>query len=62
MIAPENPLVVGPGELRTTSVFVLLPRDAFTAGRRDITVRITASGGYVENFPYNLLGPVESVP
>lgn len=62
VIAPENPLVVGSGELRTTSVFVLLPRDAFAAGRRDITVRITASGGYVENFPYNLLGPAESTP
>lgn len=60
VIAPENPLRVAPGALRSTSVFVLLPRSAFTNGRRDITVRITAGGGYAESFAFNLLGPTES--
>ncbi len=58
VIAPENPLVVAPGALRSTSVFILLPREAFVAGRRDITVRITAAGGFAESRAFNLLGPV----
>ena len=61
VIAPENPLTIAPGELRSTSVFVVLPRDAFMGGRRDITVRVT-SGGFAESFPFNLLGPADTLP
>lgn len=59
VIAPENPLRVAAGELRSTSAFVLLPRDAFTGGRREVTVRITA-GGFARNYPFVLLGPSDA--
>jgi polyferredoxin len=59
VIAPENPLPVAGGELRTTSLFVRMPRAGFTAGRRDITVRIRAGDSFQRDFPFNLLGPVD---
>ncbi len=64
VIAPESPLTVKAGEQRTTSVFVLLPRSAFNAGRRDIRVRIADGSDYTEDFPFNLLGPtpIPAVP
>ncbi|HET9133302.1 MAG TPA: cytochrome c oxidase accessory protein CcoG [Gemmatimonadales bacterium] len=61
VIAPESPLTVGPSAIRTTSVFVLLPRDAFTNGRKDVTVRITAGTSFDQAMPFNLLGPSGSV-
>ncbi len=57
VIAPENPLEVGAGELRTTSAFIRLPSGAFTGGRRDITIEITAGGSFERRYPFNLLGP-----
>ena len=57
VVAPENPLTVGAGETRTTSVFVLLPATAFHDGERDVTFRITADGGFADNFAYELVGP-----
>jgi cytochrome c oxidase accessory protein FixG len=57
LIAPESPLTVQPGEQRTTSVFVVMPRAAFVNGRHDVTVRITDGDDYTRSFPFNLLGP-----
>lgn len=57
VVAPENPLAVAAGELRTTSVFLRLPPAGFRDGRRDITVRITAPGGFDRDYPFNLIGP-----
>jgi cytochrome c oxidase accessory protein FixG len=59
VIAPENPLAVAGGELRTTSLFVRMPRAGFTAGRRDITVRVRAGDSFQRDYPFNLLGPVD---
>ena len=58
VIAPENPLRVEANDLRTTSLFVMLPQAAFREGRRDVTIRITAGAGFQEDYPFNLLGPV----
>ena len=57
VIAPENPLTIGAGETRTTSVFVLLAATAFHDGERDVTFRITGDGGFADNFGYELVGP-----
>lgn len=57
VIAPENPVLVDANDLRTTSLFVLLPRSAFGNGRRDIIVRIRAGDSFVAEYPFNLMGP-----
>ena len=58
IIAPENPLIVGAGETRTTSVFVVLPRTAFANGERLARLSVTDKDGYTDEEPYRLLGPV----
>ncbi|MEI9941925.1 MAG: cytochrome c oxidase accessory protein CcoG [Pseudomonadota bacterium] len=57
LISPEDPLLVRAGEQRTTSVFVLAPRNAFSNARRAVHFRITDNHGYRADFPYELLGP-----
>lgn len=57
IIAPENPLVVKPGATRTTSMFVILPRSAFTNGSRRMQLTVKDTEGYTEKTPYGLLGP-----
>ncbi|HEY2410079.1 MAG TPA: cytochrome c oxidase accessory protein CcoG [Polyangiaceae bacterium] len=57
LIAPENPLSVGRGEQRTTSVFVIAPIDAFTRGERKISFRVVDEHGFHGEFSYKLLGP-----
>jgi len=63
LIAPENPLDVAPGAQRTTAMFAVAARDAFRAGRREITVRISDESGMRQDVPYRLLGPTtETAP
>ena len=63
LIAPENPLDVGPRAQRTTAMFAVAPRDAFHAGRREITVRVSDGHGMRQDVPYRLLGPItETAP
>jgi hypothetical protein len=57
VIAPENPVAVKAGELRTTSLFVVGPRTLFHDGERHISVRIAAGRGFQADFPYTLIGP-----
>lgn len=57
VIAPENPLVVAGGDVRVTSVFVLLPASAFHDGEREVVFRITGDAGFAQNFEYELVGP-----
>lgn len=57
VVAPENPLVVDAMGTRSTSLFVLLPRRAFTNGERAITLTISDGSGYEITVPYRLLGP-----
>jgi cytochrome c oxidase accessory protein FixG len=57
LIAPEDPLRVPAGEQRTTSVFVLAPRSAFSHAKRAVHFRVTDSHGYRADIPYQLLGP-----
>jgi cytochrome c oxidase accessory protein FixG len=56
LIAPENPLLVPGGSQRSTSVFVILPRDAFPSGVRAVRFKVSG-GGFSVEVPYKLLGP-----
>ncbi|HEX2732628.1 MAG TPA: cytochrome c oxidase accessory protein CcoG [Polyangiaceae bacterium] len=57
LIAPENPLHVAAGGQATTTVFVLSPRSAFSAGTRPIEVVVSSPDGFTARTPYHLLGP-----
>jgi cytochrome c oxidase accessory protein FixG len=57
VIAPENPLTLRAGETRTTSLFVILPRDAFEAGLRHVTFRVSDGAAFTVDTPYDLVGP-----
>jgi cytochrome c oxidase accessory protein FixG len=62
VIAPENPLPVAGRETRETSVFVLLPRTAFTDGAREVTVTVTDGDRFTTTVPWRLQGPVGAAP
>ena len=57
IVAPENPLPVDRMSTRSTSVFLLLPRRAFTRGEREITITVSDGSGFSKTIPYRLLGP-----
>ena len=61
MVAPQNPLPVPAGEIRTTSLFVLLPPAAFDDGRRPVIVRIHDGGRFRAERDYLLVGPGHEV-
>jgi hypothetical protein len=58
LIAPENPLSVPAGSQRETSVFVLAPKSAFSAGIREMSFSITDGSGATQRASYRLLGPM----
>ena len=57
LIAPINPLPVAAGEMKTTSVFVVLPASGFRGGERAVRFRISDGARWSESFPYRLVGP-----
>jgi cytochrome c oxidase accessory protein FixG len=57
LIAPENPLRLKAGEARTTTVFVVLPREAFPEGVRHVAFRVSDGDAFTADTPYNLVGP-----
>jgi cytochrome c oxidase accessory protein FixG len=57
VVAPENPLPVARGSVRETSVFVQLPRGAFTNGVRDVTITVTDGARFTTAVPWRLQGP-----
>jgi polyferredoxin len=59
LIAPMNPLPVPAGEIRGTSLFVLLPPAAFEDGERAVEVAVRDGERYQVKVPYRLLGPEE---
>jgi cytochrome c oxidase accessory protein FixG len=62
LVSPENPLRVKSHEHRTTSVFVMSPKSAFTRGERRVGVHFKDSHGIEKNVPFRLLGPSEQSP
>ena len=61
VIAPENPLAVAAGETRTTSLFVTVPRGAFSNGERLARLSVTDRDGFTDREDYRLLGPTGSI-
>ncbi len=57
LVAPENPLPVGPLEQATESVFVLAPRSAFVGGMLAVSVHVTDQKSFDKTVPYQLFGP-----
>jgi cytochrome c oxidase accessory protein FixG len=62
VIAPENPLLVGGGVTRETSVFVLLPRDRFVNGEHAITITVKDGARFSNAIPWRLQGPSGVTP
>jgi cytochrome c oxidase accessory protein FixG len=60
LIAPENPLRVAAEARAETSVFVLAPRSAFSAGSRDVSFVVKDESGTTTTSGYRLLGPQEA--
>lgn len=56
-VIPVNPFPVAKGGTDVTSLFVLLPRSAFVAGERPVTVRVSDGADFSGAFPFKLLGP-----
>lgn len=59
--ADENPIPVGPGEMRWEKILLIAPRSAFHAGQADVRLRVSA-GAYAEELPYRMLGPADVAP
>ncbi len=60
IVAPENPLNIAGGATRSTSMFILLPKRAFTNGERNIMLTISDGHSSTQEIPYRLLGPTGS--
>jgi cytochrome c oxidase accessory protein FixG len=57
LVAPFNPLPVEAGGSETTSLFVVVAREAFEHGERVVTLRIDDGHGFHAEYPYRLVGP-----
>ncbi|MEX1312235.1 MAG: cytochrome c oxidase accessory protein CcoG [Candidatus Sulfomarinibacteraceae bacterium] len=57
LVAPENPLTVGPGESQMTGAFITTQPSSFTDGVLEITLHISDGVDFEEDRPYRLLGP-----
>lgn len=57
LVVPIDPLPVPGGAMRTTSVFVVLPPEAFANGERAVAFRIADDRGWAKRFRYRLVGP-----
>jgi cytochrome c oxidase accessory protein FixG len=62
LIAPINPFPVPGGAMRTTSVFVVMPRSGFADGERSIDVWISDGRRFNVRVPYRLVGPEDEEP
>ncbi len=58
LIAPENPLSVGPEASESTTVFVIVPQSQLVNGERPVRFRVSDGKGFVQELPYRLLGPI----
>jgi cytochrome c oxidase accessory protein FixG len=57
LIAPENPLPVAAGAIRTEGLFLIAPPEEFEDGQRPIRFRISDGDRFTESFEYLLVGP-----
>ena len=57
LVAPENPLVVAAGDSQMTAAFITTRPENFTAGERELKLRIFDGVDFEEIRSYRLLGP-----
>ena len=57
MVAPENPLVVPPGDARMTAAFLTAAPTSFSNGELAIVLRVADGVDFEQDFDYRLLGP-----
>lgn len=57
VVVPINPFPVQNNHTETTSLFVLLPRDAFTNGQHEIRLTISDGAQFTQEVTHQLLGP-----
>jgi len=57
MIAPENPLIVAPGETEMTGAFITAPLSAFADGEAEVTLTISDGVDFSKQLQYRILGP-----
>ena len=57
MIAPENPLIVAPGETEMTGAFITAPPSAFAGGEAAVTLTISDGIDFTKELQYRILGP-----
>jgi cytochrome c oxidase accessory protein FixG len=57
MIAPENPLIVAPGETEMTGAFITAPPSAFVEGEAAFTLTIGDGVDFSKQLQYRILGP-----
>jgi hypothetical protein len=51
---------VAAGKMEQTSIFVMVPPGEFDDGELEVTFRVSDGKGFVEELPYELVGPEES--
>ena len=61
IIAPELPLTIEAGAQRTTSLFVVAPFAAFSAGRHRVSLRVSDGDEFTREYPFVLLGPSRDI-
>ncbi len=57
MIAPENPLIVSPGQTEMTGAFITAPPSAFAEGEVAVTLTISDGVDFSKQLQHRLLGP-----
>ncbi len=62
VVIPINPFPVQHNHTETTSLFVLLPRDAFTKGQHEIRLSISDGAKFSQELTHQLLGPTSGPP
>lgn len=62
VVIPINPFPVRHNQTETTSLFVLLPREAFVAGQHQIQLTISDGKDFSQDLTYQLLGPSAGSP
>jgi cytochrome c oxidase accessory protein FixG len=60
VVVPPLPLAAEPGQSSESTIFVLLPAQAFRNGQREIFIAVSDGRRFQARFPWTLLGPQTS--
>lgn len=58
LVFDEHPITVASGASRTEGVLIIVPRDVYTGGTHDITLRVSDGKDYTEEITHRLIGPM----